>query len=246
METAARSARYVVKLKERREVAERTYAFSLEKPKGFRFRPGQYISVVLENPAHVDPQGNGRDFSIASAPHEDEILVATRLRDSSLKHDLVSLPLQSIINLEGPFGGFTLHNNATRPAVLLAGGIGVTPFRSMVFHAARERLGHRIVLFYSNHRPEDAPFLDELQALEKESSNYRFVGTMTAMERSSRNWHAERGRLSRAMLLNHLQGLVDPIFYAAGPPGMVSGAQVLLREMGIDDDNIRTEEFPGY
>ncbi len=79
---------------------------------------------------------------------------------------LRSLPLGTGVQIDGPFGNFTLRNNESRPAVLLAGGIGITPFRSIVRRAAHENLGHRILLFYANGRPEDAPFLDELYGLE--------------------------------------------------------------------------------
>jgi ferredoxin-NADP reductase len=84
---------------------------------------------------------------------------------------LQAMPLGSAVRIEGPSGGLTLHNNVSRTAVLLAGGIGITPFRSIVARAAKESLFHRIILFYSNRRPEDAPFLDELQALEKVNPN---------------------------------------------------------------------------
>jgi len=246
METAAKTTRYVVRLRSRQEVAERTFAFRFEKPAGFRFKPGQYLTLTPVHPTETDPQGNSRDLSIASAPHEEHLMVATRLRGSVFKRGLVSAPLDSEFNIDGPFGGFTLHNNVANAAILLAGGIGITPFRSMVLRAARDRSAHRIVLFYSNHRPEDAPFLEELQSLEKENANYRFVGVMTAMERSARVWNGERGRLSRELLARHLETAASPIFYIAGPPSLVSGVQVLLHEIGFDDDNIRAEEFAGY
>jgi predicted ferric reductase len=85
---------------------------------------------------------------------------------------LNTIPPGSAVKIEGPSGSLTLSRNVKRTAVFLAGGIGITPFRSVVFRAAQERLPHRIFLFYSNRRPEDAPFLDELQALEKENPNY--------------------------------------------------------------------------
>jgi ferredoxin-NADP reductase len=126
----------------------------------------------------MDAEGNVRSFSIASAPHEDTLMVATRMRDTAFKRVLDTMPLNSAVKIEGPSGSLTLHNNVTRAAVFLAGGIGITPFRSIVFRAAKEKLPHRIFLFYSNRRPEDAPFLDELQALEKENPNYKLIAKL--------------------------------------------------------------------
>ncbi|HYM09410.1 MAG TPA: FAD-dependent oxidoreductase, partial [Bryobacterales bacterium] len=151
-----------MKLRNRFEVAERTMAFQLEKPAGWTFKAGQAIDMTLLNPPETDAEGNTRAFSLASAPHDPDLLVATRLRDTAFKRVLPTLPLGTQVKIEGPFGNLTLHNNVARPAVILAGGIGITPFRSMVVRAAQEKLAHRIFLFYSNRRPEDAAFLDEL------------------------------------------------------------------------------------
>jgi ferredoxin-NADP reductase len=236
----------LVKLKKRSEVAERTIAFGFEKPANFKFRAGQFLEMTLLNPPQTDSEGNTRAFSITSAPHEEMLMVATRMRDSAFKRVLGTLPLETEVKVEGPFGDLALHNNAARPAVLLAGGIGITPFRSVVVRAAREKLPHRIFLFYSNRRPEDAAFLEELQALERENPNYKFIGTMTGMGGSRRTWDGETGLLSREVLSRYLKDTDSPIYYIAGPPSMVNGMRSMLNGAGIDDDDIRTEEFSGY
>jgi ferredoxin-NADP reductase len=173
-------------------------------------------------------------------------MVATRLRDTAFKRVLKIVPLGTAVKIEGPFGNLTLHNNAARPAVLLAGGIGITPFRSILFRAAKEKLPHRIFLFYSNRRPEDAPFFEALQALEKENSNYKLIATMTGMEDSHKEWHGESGLINQELLARYLQNAVSPIYYIAGPAGMVKSLHTMLNEAGVDDDDIRTEEFVGY
>jgi ferredoxin-NADP reductase len=163
-------------------------------------------------------------------------MVATRLRDSAFKRTLAALAPGALVHIEGPFGDMVLHNNPRRPAVLLAGGIGITPFRSMVVRAAKEKLPHRIFLFFSNRSPEDAPFLDELRTLESENPNYRFIPTMTGTE----------GHLVAATLTRHLAGIDSPLYYLAGPAAMVGGMRALLNTSGVDDDDIRAEEFSGY
>jgi len=246
MTTPTASPGTLSKLVSRHEVAERTTAFQFEKPSNWTFKAGQFLDMTLLDPSDTDAEGNARTFSIASAPHEEALMVATRMRDTAFKRVLKTMPLGSAVKLDGPSGDLTLHNNAKRTAVFLAGGIGITPFRSIVFRAAKEKLPHRIVLFYSNRRPEDAPFLDELQALEKENPNYTLVASMTEMAKSHQPWHGEVGLIDRAKLLRYLKDAVSPIYYVAGPPAMVKGLHEMLNEAGVDDDDIRAEEFAGY
>ena len=150
------------------------------------------------------------------------------------------------LTLDAPYGSFTLHNDASRPAVFLTGGIGVTPVRSIVLQAAHDKLPHKILLFDSNRRPEDAAFLDELMEAQKDNPNYTFIGTMTQMEKSSRAWHGETGYITKSMLLKHIGDLTLPIYYIVGPGTMVHAMRDILNEAGVNDDNIRTEEFTGY
>ena len=233
-------------LKSREAVAEGTMAFHFEKPPGFDFQGGQSVDMTMLNPPETDAEGNVRTFSIASAPHEKELMFATRMRDTAFKRSLKSVPLGTELKIDGPMGSFTLHKNAKKPAVFLAGGIGITPFMSIVAQAAHDRLPHQLYLFYSNHRPEDAPFLDFLRRLEKENPNYRFIPTMTDMEKSHLPWEGERGFIDGAMLIKYLNNLNGPIYYLAGPPAMVAAMRKMLTETKVDEDDIRTEEFAGY
>jgi ferredoxin-NADP reductase len=236
---------FKTKLHNRCEVAERTMAFRFERPSDWTFKAGQFVDITLINPPETDAEGNVRGFSITSAPYQNMLMVATRMRDTAFKRVLRAAPLETEVKIEGPFGDFILHHNAARPAVLLAGGIGITPFRSMVLQATREGLPHRIFLFYSNRRPEDAPFLEELRSLEQQNPNYTFVPAMTDMARSHRAWHGETGRLSQEMLSRYVKNAESGVYYIAGPPAMVKGVRSMLGDAGIDDD-VRTEEFPGY
>lgn len=139
-----------------------------------------------------------------------------------------------------------LHNNATRAAVILAGGIGITPFRSILIDAATRRLPQRIIVFYSNRRPEDAAFLGELVSLQSENPAYKLVATMTEMTKSRQSWDGETGLIDKALLSRHLKDAVSPIYYIAGPPAMVKALHEVLNAAGADDDDIRSEEFIGY
>lgn len=168
------------------------------------------------------------------------------MRDTAFKRVLKSSPLGLKIKMEGPMGSFTLHKNTAKPAVFLAGGIGITPFRSIVRNAAHEKLPHKIFLFYSNRRPEDAAFLNDLQELEKKNPNFRLIATMAEMEKSHLPWKAKTGFINQTMLSEFLSDLHGPIYYTAGPPGMVNAMRKMLVEATVDEDDLRTEEFPGY
>jgi ferredoxin-NADP reductase len=237
---------YRIKLKGRRQIAEGTMAFHFEKPEGFAYKPGQFADFTLIDPIETDAEGNTRGFSLASAPYEDFLMFATRMRDTAFKRVLKTMEPGIELTMDAPYGSFTLHNNASIPAVFLTGGIGVTPVRSIVRQAAHEKLPHKLFLFYSNNRPEDAAFLDELTEAQEENPNYTFIGTMTQMEKSSRAWHGETGYITQAMLLKYIGDLALPIYYVAGPRAMVHAMREILNGAGVNDDNIRTEEFTGY
>lgn len=227
-------------------VADRTMSFRFERPPGWLFRAGQSLDMTLLDPPETDSEGNLRAFTISSAPHEDVIQITTRLRDTAFKRVLQQAPLGTEVKIEGPFGDLRLHR-AARPAVLLAGGIGITPFRSILVEAIDGgSLPYRVVLFHANRRPEDAAFADEFRALERKDSNLTFVPTMTSMAGSVQEWDGEHGHIDAAMLRRHLDGLADPIYYVAGPPGMVEAMRATLIASGVDEDDIRTEEFSGY
>ena len=235
---------YQVKLAGREQVAEGTLAFRFEKPAGFSFKAGQAVVLALLNP----PAGEGqerRTFSLVSAPFEGTLAVATRMRDTAFKRALKALPDGASTKLVGPIGQFTLAD-AAHPAVFIAGGIGITPFVSMLRQAARDRSPQRLLLLYSNRRPEDAAFLGELQELERQNGNFRLVATMTDMGSSARKWDGETGLIDADLIRRCVGGLVAPVYYVVGPPAMVAAIRETLRASGVAEDDIRSEEFYGY
>jgi ferredoxin-NADP reductase len=226
-------------------VAERTMAFRFAKPADWTYRAGQFVDITLLDPPETDAEGNTRGFSISSAPSEDVIMITTRLRDTAFKRVLQTTPIGTLVKIEGPFGDLRLHH-AVRPAVVLTGGIGITPFRSILIEAIRGGgLPYPVVVFYANRRPRDAAFLDELRELAAQDVNLTFIPTMSGLE-SGDPWMGERGHIDASMLARHLDGVTNAVYYLTGPPGMVHGLRVMLVEAGVDEDDIRTEEFTGY
>ncbi len=233
---------YSTRLVSREPLARGTLAFHLDKPAGFTFRPGQAMDVILPGAAEAR-----HSFSIVTAPHEPGLVFATRMREASaFKRALGALADGAPLQIDGPFGSLTLHKKPNRAGVLIAGGIGITPFISMLRHAAHVQGEQDLVLLYSNHRPEDAPFLAELQALAQRYPKCRLFATMTDMAHASQPWDGATGRIDAAFIRRAAQGLADPVFYVAGPPAMVEALRDTLEDAGVDEDDVRSEEFFGY
>ena len=235
-----------VRLQAQKTLCAGTTAFYFEKPEGFEFEAGQFADFTLLSPPGSDLKGNTRTLSIASAPYERNLMVAMRQRATAFKRTLNSLPVGAELLLQGPYGWMTLPKNGARPAVLLAGGIGVTPFRSLIWNATQSESPRRIVLFYSVRVPEEAAFLEELQEMERYNGRYKFICTVTQPEKMRKPWRGETGRISIQMLSKWIPDLSVPIYYIAGPPGMVTGARQMLIDSGVAEEDIRAEEFYGY
>ncbi len=230
----------------RETVADRTMLFRFAKPEGFTYQAGQTIDLKLVNPTETDEEGNARTFSLASSPDDPHLEIATRMRDTAFKRNLREMPLGTELLFEGPFGSLILHENTKRPAVFLAGGIGITPFRSIIKDAIARGLSHKMMLFYSNRRPEDATFLAELQAWEKSNPNLQLIATMTNMGTSSKKWEGQQSYLTPEMVKRTVPKDVQPIYYVVGPPVMVISVRDGLKGSGISADDIRFEDFAGY
>lgn len=233
-----------IKLLKKERVANETMAFHWQKPEGFEFEAGQFGDFTLLNPSETDEKGNIRGFSFASAPSEQDLMTATRLRDTAFKRILRNLPVGTELKLDAPYGDFTLHKAVTTPAVFLIGGIGITPVRSIIAQASHDRLPHKIILIYSNKTPDDAPFLNDLEGLAKENPNFTFIPVMTRLQPDE--WQGETGHINVELIKKYVPDLNTAIFYLAGPAGMVSAMRKLLVDAQVNEDNIRTEEFLGY
>ena len=237
---------FETELLERKEIAEGTLAFRFAKPAGFQFKPGQSVRLTLIDPPETDDKGNARPFSIASAPADDHLLFATRMRDTAFKRVLKTMPPHATVQIRGPAGQFVLDEGGTRPCAFLADGIGITPFISMLRQTTADKSARKLYLFYGNRRPEDAAFLDELLQLEARNPNHRLTATMAELEKSRQPWAGETGLIGKDMLVRYLADLAAPAYYIAGPPAMVETMQEMLTGAGVKAEDIRTDEFYGY
>lgn len=245
-----KTASFEVSLKGKREIAEGTWAFTFEKPDRFRFKAGQHVRMTLTNPPETDSEGDSLFFSLASTPGEADLVIAMRMRDTAFKRVLGRLQIGDKvliqILLDVPHGAFALHEDASRPAVFLAGGIGIVPAFSMIEDAVERKLPHRLLLLYSNRRPEDAAYLRELQELAEQNPSFALVATMTEAAQSAHSWAGETGRIDHSMLSRHVDDQLLPVYYISGLPEMVSTLKTMLGGSGVGVDSIRAEEFTGF
>ena len=232
-------------VKETREVAEGTLLviFDLQGQE-VDFRPGQYFWVELLDSPYEDERGLRRHFSVVTSPTERGVLgVCTRLRDTAFKKTLAELKVGDEVGVEPPKGDYALPEDTSPHYVFIAGGIGITVFRSMLRYIADTGEPYRVTLVYSNRDRAGTAFLDELQELEKAIPGFRLVLTMTEDD----GWEGESRFVSPEMLRDHLEGeLADHTYLVAGPPPMVEAVVGQLAEAGVPEEQVLPDRFSGY
>src|SRR5919108_1538227 len=194
-----------------------------------------------------DPKGPTRHFTIASSPTEDFIQISTRIRDSPYKKRLDSLQKGAVVKVRGPEGKFTLHQDYSKLAIFLSGGIGVTPFRSMIKYATDTNLPVRIFMFDSNKNKQNILYKTEFDNCTKINKNLRIIYTVTEEDKTAgKEWKGEIGRIDSEMLKKYLQpaDIEKSIFYVCGPPAMIEAMQRILKaNLQIPSERIKIEEF---
>ena len=233
------------RIKEKQEVAKGTLLVTFDLlGEDVAFRPGQYFYVTLPSLGDEDDKGLRRHISVVTSPNEKGVLgLATRMRDSAFKRTLGELPVGSEVEVEPPEGDFGLPEDPSRPLVFVAGGIGITVFRSMLLYIQEERLPYRVTLIYSNRDRASTAFLDELRELEQALPELRLVLTMT----QDPGWEGETRKVDAELVKEYLGDDLDQYtFLVAGPPAMAEGVQGALEEAGVRDENVTAERYSGY
>jgi ferredoxin-NADP reductase len=231
-------------VKETREVAKGTLLvlFDLQGQE-VDFRAGQYFWVELLDSPYEDEKGLRRHISIVTSPTERGVLgLCTRLRDTAFKKTLAELQVGDEVEVEEPKGDFVLPEDTNRPYVFVAGGIGITVFRSMLRYIGGTGQPYNVTLVYSNRDRESTPFLDELQELERSLPGLRLVLTMTQDE----GWEGESRYIGADLLRDHLGDLADLTYLIAGPPPMVESVVEALAAAGVPEEQVLPDRFSGY
>ncbi len=229
---------------EKREVAERTLMVVVdaggERPD---FQPGQYFWVELPSRGLDDDKGLRRHISIVTSPTEEGVLgFATRLRDTAFKKTLELLQVGDEIEVEEPKGSFTLPEDSGREYVFIAGGIGITVFRSMLRFIADRELPYRVTLVYSNRNRASTAYLDELPELEQRIEGLRVVLTMT----DEPEWDGDTRHIDERFLRDHLgDDLGRYTYLVAGPPAMAESVGDMLKG-AVSEEQVTVDKYSGY
>lgn len=238
-------------LKDKRDEAKGTKTFIFEKPQGFIYQAGQYMYFTLPKLKYPDSRGNIRHFTLSSSPTENFLSITIRLREESgYKKTLDEAQPGYEITARGPEGVFALEDERTTVSqVMIAGGIGITPFRSMAKYATDKALPVPIHIIYSNSIPEEITFRKELDELVSKNPNLKVTHTITKPEENTESWTGLTGRINEELIRKLIPDTRHPesgTFWLCGPPPMVSALEEVLEKLQIPQERLRVEKFTGY
>lgn len=226
------------------QIATDTFAFYFDRSKeNWEFYPGQYIRMMIPNEA-ADDRGTMRYFTISSSPTDrTHLRIVTKVIKSTFKKDLFSKKEGDEVSFFGPNGDFYFREEE-KDHVFLAGGIGITPFLSMIEYAADKNVENNITLFASFSTLEEMVYYDKLSQIGEKHRNIKIVYTLTKEEGDA--WKGEKGRISIDLIKKYVPDVKTPVYYIVGPPPMVEASVSMIESIEIADDHILQEHFSGY
>jgi ferredoxin-NADP reductase len=229
-----------------KKLANDTYEFVFNSDQHLSFSPGQYLEWTL---AHSGPdmRGNRRYFTIASSPTEDTVKMGVKFypEPSSFKSSLSMMRPGHLMVASQLAGDFTLPKNTKKKLVFIAGGIGITPFRSMLKYAADQKENRNIVLLYANKTPGDIAYADEFAVMQKQMF-LKTIYTVTDTKSVTSDWRGRVGPIDEKVIREDIPDFAERIFYISGPRGMVASYHSMLRSMGVPAWHIKEDFFPGF
>jgi ferredoxin-NADP reductase len=236
----------ILTLKDKIQLAPDIYDFIFTPSRRFAFAPGQYMEWTL---GHADPdsRGNRRYFTLASSPTEAQLRLGVKFypQSSSYKQALLAMDENSEIKAAQLAGEFVLPRNARQKCVFIAGGIGITPFRSMIKYLMDTHQRRPLVLFYVAKTADELVYRDVFDQAKREVG-LKTIYTITDSTRSPKGWQGQVGRLTPQLLKAEVPDYRKCLFYISGPKSMVDAFKELLHQLHVDDDHIKTDFFPGF
>jgi glycine betaine catabolism B len=234
--------RFETRVVRSRSLTPTTHGIEVEKPLGFTFQPTQFTLLQVQTPDDVAVH----PMSIATSPTRSHLEYGVRVSNSAFKRAFVALQPGDPVVVQGPLGHYILDE--TRPAVLVAGGIGITPLKGMAEYAADRRLSIPIRLVLSNRTVDEIVFRQELKTLEDDNPQFRIWWTLTRPEPGT--WTGMTARVAgngdTTLLAEAAADLVQPVYYLCGAPGFIEASVKSLIESGTPEADIRFEVFRGY
>ena len=228
-----------VRVLESRPLTPTTHGLRVERPRGFGFRPVQFVGLEIAT------AGGSEEYpmSLASSPTRPYLEFGARTSPSPWKQAFRSMKPGDEVELDGPYGHFVLDE--TRDAVFVAGGIGVTPLKGMAEYVTDSKWAHDAVLVFSNPSEEEIVYREELETLSRANRRFRILHTLT-QEPAGSGWSGRRGRIDAELLAEAGRGLRDPTWYVCGSPALVRTSVGMLFAMGVPETRILYEAFIGY
>ena len=214
-------------------------SFRFARPHRFSYKPGQFAFVTVE----AAGQKIRKPLTLSSSPTElDHIEFTKKLTGHPFSDGLEALKIGDAVRLDAPYGNFALDGRFSRVA-MLAGGIGITPMRSMCKYCTDRNLDVAVALLYANNAEMDVVFRWELEEMEKQNRNLKVVFTLSE---AGPGWKGHVGRIDADMIREEIPDFLTAIFYVCGPPAMVDAMRTVLRDSGTPMDSIKTEDLIGY
>ena len=230
---------FKIKLLKTKLICENTYQLIFDKSGiDYDFSPGQYANFKLLYNADEDIKGNVRPFSFAGSPSNNELMIAVRKNESVFIENLLRLELGSEVIISAPMGNNILDDEKEK--VFIAGGIGITPVRSILEYLSENNLNEKITLFYFNRDCSQTAFLDEFKKWDEEMDSFNFIPVIE--DEKDDNWKGETGLFNGIILKKYVENIYDKNFYLFGSNQMNESVKQLLKNAGVKGENIITEK----
>lgn len=234
-----------LKLKEKIKISDNAYEFTFDKENNFNYKAGQYMEWTIPQ-LITDGRGNRRYFTIASSPTENELKLGIRFNvpSSSFKNFLLKMERGEKIVASNLSGNFVLPKDKNKKIVFIAGGIGITPFRSMIKYLTDKKEDRKIILFYACKTTDEIAYKKLLEEFEKNVSLKIFY--LISDGPFFKNSNIVNGRLNEKIITQKVADFKTSLFYLSGPELMIRSYKEILLNMGINRSNILTDYFPGF
>ena len=238
--------RSTLTLKDKKSLTKDIYEFFFKSDVKIDYKAGQYLEWTLghDNP---DQRGNRRYFTISSSPTEEDIKLGIKFYDnsSSFKKKLLGMNIGETISASQLSGEFVMPENKDKKLVFIAGGIGVTPFRSMIKNLIDTDEKRDIVMFFSNRTPADIVYKDIFDEA-KEKIGLKTIYAVNDLAGSEPLPDMRVGFINEEMIRKEVPDFAERVFYISGPHVMVSAFETTLNKMGIKSRDIKVDFFPGF
>lgn len=238
--------RFIMTLLEKKESAMGVYDFIFQSDKFFPFRPGQFMEWTLGE-WFPDARGNRRFFTLASSPTESTVTIGIKFYDapSSFKRKLFEMQPGKTIVASQLAGDFVLPDDPEQKLAFIAGGIGITPFRSMIQSLLDQNENRSIILLYSNKTIEEIAYWNLFDEVERRQLGLHTVYTLTDEPKIPNAWNDEVGFIDANMITRQIPDFKERVFYISGSHAMVTSFKKILRDLGVARNHIKTDFFPG-